>query len=287
MGRIHVFTDSAADLPRSVCEAWGIQVVPMTVYLDEKEYKDGIDIDAATFYRLIAEGAQGARTAQPNPAAFVEAFAPSLEAGDEVLYVGISSGVSGTVQSARMARDLVSAPERVHVIDTLGASMGQGLMVIKAAELARQGLPVVEITRQVEGYRDGVYHVFTLNTLEFARRSGRVSSVAAMAAGLLDIKPILRIDMEGHIVSLDKTRGRKKAIKRLLDELEAKGLEIAGQRIGLSHAIAPDEAAELAALLVSQYRAGEVVMGEIGPTVGSHVGPGTIALFFSGPAGRS
>jgi len=286
MARIRILTDTAADLPHDVAEAYGVTCIPMTVNLGNRDYMDGVDITSAAFYRMVEAGTETPRTAQPNPPTFAKAFETALRTCDHVVYVGLSSGLSGAVQSALMGRTMVPDPVCVTVIDTLGASMGQGLIALKAAELANAGAEVAEVVRETEAYRDRLQHVFTINTLNFARRSGRVSAVSALAAGLLDVKPVLRMDMAGHIVSLDKARGRKKALRRLLDEVEAKGRNLAGTRMGISAALAPTEAAELAEVIKRQYGAPEVIVGEIGPTVGSHVGPGTVAIFFEGEPGR-
>lgn len=282
---VRILTDSAADLPQKIVESYGVPVVANTVYLGDKEYADGVDLDVATFYQVAGSGVT-TKTANPNPAAYQAVFERLTAEGDEVVYICLSSGLSGSIQSATIGRDMLKHPELVHIVDSLGASMGEGLMAMQALDLATQGVKAAELVPAVEAYRDRLYHIFTLNTLSFAVRSGRVSAVSALAAGLLDIKPVLHMPIDGRISSLDKTRGRKKALRMMLDVMEAKGRHLQGQRIGISHAVCEQDALELAQTIKDEFGVGEVVISTIGPTVGAHVGPGTLALFFEGEAGR-
>jgi len=282
---VRILTDSAADLPLKVAESSGVPIIPNSVYLGEREYADGVDLDAATFYQMAGSGV-AVRTANPNPTVYHQAFERLTAEGDAVIYICLSSGLSGSIQSATIARSMLKHPELVTIIDSLGASLGEGLMVMRALDLAAQGMGAAELVQAVTDYRDRLYHIFTLNTLSFAVKSGRVSAVSAMAAGLLDIKPVLHIPADGRIASLDKTRGRKKAIRMMLDVMATKGRNLQGQRVGISHGVCEAEALELAEAVKQEFGVGEVIISTIGPTIGTHVGPGTLALFFEGEAGR-
>lgn len=283
---VKVLCDSCSDLPRELLTARGIDSIPLTVILGNEELKDGVDITADQFYERVQREKLAPRTSQVTPAEYGLFFRRAVADGSEAVYIGLSSGLSGSMQSALLAAQEPELGGRVHVVDSLGASVGLGLMVIKAADLAESGLPAASIKDEIDRYRARVCHVFTLNTLEFAARSGRVTRFSSIAAGVLDIKPVLNMDMEGHLVPFEKVRGRKKALNRLFEEMERLGANPAGQRVGLCHAQDAVTAAEMAERFRTQYGAAEVVVGQIGATIGSHVGPGCISIFFEGPVNR-
>ncbi|MDF2630772.1 MAG: degV family protein [Symbiobacteriaceae bacterium] len=283
---VRIVCDTCADLPLSMLRDRNITSIPLTVSFGSEQLKDGVDITPERFYERLKASKVMPTTSQVVPAQFAEVFGPQAAGGDEVVYVGLSSGLSGSYQSSAVA---AAAPElggRVHVVDSLGASVGLGLMVLRAADLAAAGKTGAEIAHDLQDFRARVCHVFTLDTLEYARRGGRVSAFSAMAASVLDVKPVLRVDMAGKLIPFDRVRGRKKAIARLFDELERLGADPRDQRVGISHSSAEDEALELAHRFRTKYGAREVVLGQIGATVGAHVGPGCLSIFFEGPVGR-
>lgn len=284
--RTRILTDSAADLPPDLCRRLGIGVIPLTVHFGQETLRDGVDLTNGEFYRRLTGGGELPHTSQIDPATYANAFQEALATADEVVYVGLSSGLSGSMQSAHLALEMAGVGERVHLVDSLGASMGQGLMALVAAQRAAEGAGAWEIASYLQELRLQVRHVFTLDTLEYLRRGGRISGFAAAAGQLLDIKPLLRMDEEGKIVPLDRLRGRRRALRRLLEEVEAGDGPVAGRWFGISHAQAPQEAAEFAAALAERYPQAEVVVGEIGATIGTHVGPGCLALFFASARGR-
>lgn len=284
--RVRILTDSCSDLPRELLQSRGIDSIPLTVNLGDREVKDGVDITADEFYQRVQREKLAPRTSQITPVEYGAFFREAVADGSEAVYIGLSSGLSGSIQNAFLAAQSPELGGRVQVVDSLGASVGQGLMVLKAADLAESGLPAAAIKEEIDRYRARVCHVFTLDTLEFAARSGRVTRFSSIAAGVLDIKPVLNVDMEGHLVPFEKVRGRKKALNRLLEEMERLGANTVGQRMGFSHAADPATAADFAERFRTRYGASEVVVGQIGATIGSHVGPGCIAIFFEGPVNR-
>lgn len=283
---VRIVCDSCADLPASLLRDRNIPSIPLTVSFGSEQFKDGVDITPGRFYELLKTAREMPTTSQIVPAEYATVFGPLVAAGDEVVYVGLSSGLSGSYQSASIAAGAPELAGRVHVVDSLGASVGLGLMVLRAADLAAAGKTGAEIALDLQDYRARMCHVFTLDTLEYARRGGRVSAFSAMAASVLDIKPVLHIDMAGKLIPIDRVRGRKKAIARLFDELERLGANVRDQRVGISHAAAEAEALEMAHRFRTKLGAREVVIGEIGATIGAHVGPGCLSIFFEGPVGR-
>lgn len=287
--KVMIFTDSCADLDPRLYRENGIGVLPLHVHFGDDVYEDGVDLKPAEFYTKLTRAATLPTTSCPSPGAFREAFAGALAAGNDVVYIGISTALSGSVQSAMTARDSLGADaQRIVVIDSLAASTGEGLLVVRAAQLAGQGKTAVEIGDILTNERMCLYSVFTPDTLEYLRRGGRVSGFAATAATILDIKPVMRVNETGHLVSLDKVRGRKRAMRRLVEEISRKRRDGAlGGLVAISHSACLDEASELAETLKRDHGVAEVIIGEIGATIGTHTGPGCIALFFGGESGRA
>ncbi len=284
--RVRVLTDSCCDLPSELTRTRGITVIPITVQLGGDLLKDGAEITPEQFYTRVQQEGLAPTTAQLTPYEFGQQYKAATADGHEAVYVGLSSGLSNGVLNGIAAAQEPEFAGRVEVVDSLGASVGIGLMALRAADLADQGRSAREIKADLDEYRKTVYHLFTLDTLDFAMRSGRISRMAGLAAGLLDIKPVLQVDMAGRLVPFDKVRGRKRALNRLFAEMERIGHSVAGRRVGVSHAHDPETAAELAERFRSQYGAAEVIVGPIGATIGTHVGPGCVSIFFEGPAGR-
>jgi DegV family protein with EDD domain len=283
---VRIVCDSCADLPPALLTQYGITSIPLTVSFGTEQFKDGVDITPDEFYERLKTAKEMPTTSQITPGEYAPVFARLTADGSEVVYVGLSSGVSGSIQSATVAASDPALGGRVHVVDSLGASVGLGLMVLHAADLAASGKGGAEVAAEMDLFRAKVCHVFTLDTLEYARKGGRVSALSAIAANVLDIKPVLHMDMAGKLIPIDRARGRKKAIARLFDEMERLGADVRDQRVGICHAHAIDDAQEMAHRFRTKYGAREVVIGEIGATIGAHVGPGCVSIFFEGPAGR-
>lgn len=282
MSNIVVVTDSGADLPKQICAELGIIIVPLYVNWGGKTYKDGVDLDAETFYARLQEENELPSTSQLTPATFQELFNKLLAEGKDVLCLTLSSGLSGTYNSAAVARGMLENPDRVAVVDSLAASMGQGILAVEAARMAKQGLALGEIVSQLQGKISCLRSIFTLNTLQNLVKGGRLSAFQGSVATLLDIKPILHLDEQGKIVGFAKVRSRKKALAQLEEEVLRQGKNLPGQVMGLSHAHDPETGEEMARILKEKFGAAEVIYGEIGPVIGTHTGQGCIAIFFYG-----
>ena len=285
MNEYVIFTDSCCDVSPELLAKWGVPYANMTFSFDgeEKEYI-GTDISNHDFYDRMRQGAH-ARTAAINADTFARAFTPLLEEGKDVLYVAFSSGLSTTVNSAHMAAAELQEqyPDRkIIIVDTLAASAGGGLMVYLAVAKKNEGATIEENAAYIESLVPQHCIWFTVDDLEYLKRGGRVSPLVAFAGGVLGIKPILQMDEEGHLVKVSTARGRKKAIEALAEKYAELSYEEKNTPIFISHAEAENDAKQLADILKQRHGAEVTLITEIGPVIGSHAGPGTIALFFIG-----
>ena len=280
-----IFTDSCCDISPELLAQWGVPYANMTFSFDgeEKEYIS-TDISNKEFYDRMRHGAH-ARTAAINAATFADAFTPILESGKDILYIAFSSGLSTTYNSARMAVEELkdSYPERkILIVDTLAASAGGGLMVYMALNKKSEGVSLEENAAYIESLVPQHCIWFTVDDLEYLKRGGRVSPLVAFAGGVLGIKPVLQMDEEGHLVKVSTARGRKKAIEALANKYAELSYEEKNTPVFISHAECEEDAKALAEILNQKHGVEVTLITEIGPVIGSHAGPGTIALFFIG-----
>lgn len=280
-----IFADSCCDVSPEVLAQWGVPYANMTFSFDgeDREYIS-TDISNKEFYDRMRQGAQ-ARTAAINADAFIRAFTPILEEGKDILYVAFSSGLSTTVNNANMAAQELQEtyPDRkIVIVDTLAASGGGGLMVYMAVEKKNEGATLEENAAYLESLIPQHCIWFTVDDLEYLKRGGRVSPLVAFAGGLLGIKPVLQMDSEGHLIKVGTARGRKKAIEALAAKYAELSYEEKNTPIFISHADCREDAQHLADM-IEQNHGGKVThITDIGPVIGSHTGPGAIALFFIG-----
>jgi DegV family protein with EDD domain len=282
LGKVKIITDTACDLTLDFLKEKGIRVVPMTINFSDHSYEDGINLSRDEFYKLLAASAKLPTTAQPNPGVFIKEIKEVTDQGDEAIVITISTGMSGTYDSALMARDQLAKKEQVSVFDSRTASLGQGLLVIKAQEMADAGLEKKEIVKELIKIRSRLYSVFTLDTLEYLEKGGRVSKVQAVVGEILKVKPILHVNKEGQIIAGEKVRGRRRAIKRILDIMAEDGRELFKQLITIGHSRCQEEAENFAAEIKRLYGVKDIVIGELSSTVGTHTGPGCLVVFFQG-----
>lgn len=282
MPQVKVITDSTADLPKDIIEKYNITVVPLITTFDGVDYLDGVDLSPTQFYEKLTVSAELPHTSQPSPQALKEVYQNALDAGYQVISIHLSSGMSGTLEAANMVRDMFPSDAPIKVIDSLAASMGEGLLALKAAEMAAAGENLAAITDEVTALRKRLLSIFLVDTLKYLMKGGRINKVQAVMGSLLDIKPVLHVNQQGKIDQLEKARGRKSALKRLLALMDDHGRNLKGQTVAISHAVCPDDARWMKELLLQEYSVGDVIIGEIGAVIGTHVGPGTLALFFQG-----
>lgn len=278
---VKIITDSAADLPKELVAQHGIEVLPLMVYLDNQEFRDGETMNPQEMFRGMREG-KVYKTAQVPLQIFREVFQRHAENGDTCIYVAFSSALSGTYQSAVLAKNeiLEDYPDvKLEVIDTKCASMGFGLVVLMAAELAAQGKSQDEILEAIRFHALHMEHIFTVDNLEYLYRGGRVSKTAAFIGGLLNIKPVLHVE-DGKLIPLEKLRGRRKVLDRMVAIMAERGASQDQQVIGISHGDDIETAHNLRDMIRERFGCKEFVISQIGGAVGAHAGPGTIALFF-------
>ncbi len=280
-----IFTDSCCDVKPELLQEWGVPFANMT-FLFEGEDREYIntDISSKEFYERMRQGAHP-KTAAINADAFTRAFEPILRDGRDILYVAFSSGLSTTVNSAHMAANDLKEQypdRRIVIVDTLAASAGGGLMVYAAVEKKKSGASLDENAAYLEALVPQHCIWFTVDDLEYLKRGGRVSPLVAFAGGILGIKPVLQMDMEGHLVKVSTARGRKKAIEALAEKYAELSYEEKNTPIFISHAECEEDARTLADIIRERHGAEVTLITEIGPVIGSHAGPGTLAFFFIG-----
>ena len=276
--RIAVVTDSTCDLPRKLAEEHGIHIVPQVLIMGTKTWRDGVDIDPPAFYRLLQTSSDFPASSQPSVADFTEVFAKLAEDVDGIAAILVSDELSGTLNSARMAKEsLPGVP--IEIVDTRSVSMQLGFIVLAAARAAAAGadLPTVADTARAMIGQASVY--FVVDTLEYLHRGGRIGAASRLFGTALNLKPLLAIK-DGIVQPVTKVRSRRKALATLVQLLDE---ELAGkERIQMSvlHVAAPDEADRLAEQLVDRYHPAETIHAECGPVVGTHAGPGTLGVAF-------
>lgn len=287
-----ILTDTSANLNGSLLEQNGVAEIPFSFYVNEEEHRclDVEGFDSRAFYDAMRQGAK-VQTSQVPPLLYEQTMRPILEKGQDVLFIGMSSGISGSFQSAWTAsRQLQSEfPERkIRLVDTLGASLGEGLLVLQAARWQQEGVTLEESAARLEALRGRMCQVFTVEDLRYLRATGRLSNAKAAIGTILNIKPLLKGDSQGKIVSFARIHGRKGSIRALAEQYDAYVREAESQTVGIAHADCPEEAACLARLLQRSHPPRDILTVVYEPVTGSHVGPGTLALFFLGdPAFRA
>ena len=278
-----LFTDTSANLPVEIIDEYGIEVVPFSYTIDGVEYIPEREFDGKAFYAAMRAGS-AVKTSMVNTGTFIEHFKTALDAGKDVLYIGMSGGISGTANAALMAKQELDEeyPDRkIVVIDTLAASLGEGLFVIKAAEQLRDGAALDAIEEDIRVQVPHMCQSFTVDDLKYLKKTGRVSGAAAIIGNVLSIHPILIGDYEGKIVVKSKVRG----MKRTLDALAERYAELVlnkAETIGIAHADNEEGKAYLVQRLRDKGLTGKCLSVCYEPVTGSHVGPGTVALFFFG-----
>jgi DegV family protein with EDD domain len=281
VSKIHIVTDSGSDLPVEVRERLGISVVPLTVQFADEIFRDGEEISTTQFYERLQNGDVMPSTCQPSPADFVRVYENVAEPGDTIISIHLSSKMSGTYQSAVLAGTMLDSSIKVHTIDTKCASLGAGMVAIAGAEAVQAGEELDDILSRIQNTIEQLAVYFVVDTLEYLKKNGRIGLASALFGTLLNIKPVLTLD-DGVVAPFEKIRGKSKALKRiqeLMDEMKEAYPE-QKLRIGISHSNSVDEATSLAKRLQEQVEVdGEILISFIGPTIGVHTGPGTIALF--------
>lgn len=284
MNKYVIFTDSSSDLTQSIINDPDLFCLQLDVLMEGEESKPNCDVDIKDFYEKL-RNKKNATTSAVNIDKFLSAFEPYLNEGKDLIYLGFSSGLSGTYNAGLVAaKELADKyPERkIYAIDTLAASLGQGLLVYYAVKMKNEGADIEAVRNFIEENKLNLCHWFTVDDLFFLKRGGRVSAVTAIAGTMLSIKPVLHVDNKGRLINVSKARGRKAAIDALFDKMKETAIEPENQVIYISHGDALEDAEYLANRIKNELNVKEVVISYVGPVIGAHSGPGTLALFFIG-----
>ena len=280
-----IYTDSACDIGAETLAQWGVKTLPLRFHFtdDEKELTDG-SMPHKDFYDEM-RGGRTAKTSAINMDEFKSAFEEELKAGCDVLYIGFSSGLSTTYNSGRLAAEELQEeyPDAVvAAVDSLAASAGYGLLVYFAAQMKKDGKTLEEVKKFIEDKRLNLCHFFTVDDLVYLKRGGRISAATALLGGMLGIKPVMHVDNEGHLIALTKVRGRKAALKALVDKVGELALEQGGGTMFISHGDCWDDVAIMEDMIAKAYGTKVELAVNVGTVIGAHSGPGTMALFFLG-----
>lgn len=291
---IQLFTDSAANLPLPLAKEKNINIISLSYILDGKEQNEK-DFDGKAYYNALRSG-KVAQTSMVNTDAFSTDFRRALECGSDIIYIGISGGISGTVNAARLAAaevsDEISAKTasfekipQIAIIDSLGASLGEGMLALKAADMIKNNFSFEEIVKTINSAVSSMCQCFTVEDLKYLKRTGRISGTASVIGGLLGIQPILIGNKDGKIIMKSKIRGNKRALDAIADRYNKCAVDKTLD-IGIAHADNESGAEYLLNKLKEYGFGGECLTVCYEPVTGAHVGPGTIALFFFGEGGR-
>lgn len=278
-----IITDSTSDLPSEIVSEIQVEIIPMKFTMDGANYIDG-ELKAKEFYDKLRNKSL-ASTSQINPGEFEEHFSKHLEEGKDVLYISLSSSFSGSCSSAQIAAKelLAKYPKnKVVVIDSLSASLGEGFLVYSLAKKKQSGIGLEELVKWVEENKKNICHWFMVDDLNHLKRGGRISQASAFFGSVMNIRPVLHIDDEGKLSVVEKARGRQKAIEFMISKMEESGTDLSNQTIFISHGDCEDDAKNLAEKVKNKFDVKNVVINNIGAVIGSHTGAGTLALIFTG-----
>ena len=284
MPNYKIITDSCCDLPVDLLQKLDLTVIPLNLLFRGETRLDAVTDDIKEVYEGLRAG-ESASTSAANPEGWTSVIEPVLEEGKDALVMTFSSGLSTTYQSAVIAANELKEkyPERtVNVVDTLCASLGQGLLVWYACQKRDEGMDLNALTDWVEGHKLNLCHWFTVDDLMYLKRGGRVSAATAIVGTMLKIKPVLHVDDEGHLINVSKVRGRKASIEALAAKVGETGLPGENDTIFICHGDCIEDARYLESLLKERYGTKEVFIGYTGAVIGSHSGPGTLAIFYLG-----
>lgn len=276
-----IFADSACDLPQSFFEEHQIQLIPLNVLIDQQVFHDIIDISPLELYDEIRAG-KHPKTSQASPEFLLNEWTALAKSGEEAIYVAFSSELSGTYNTAVMMRDQVKEEYpnfNLKIVNTKCASLGYGLVVKEAVRFRQEGDDLETIERKVTFIAAHMEHLFTVEDLDYMSRGGRVSKTSAFIGGLLNIKPLLHVE-DGKLIPIEKHRGRKKVIKRMLDLIEERGDRISEQHIAINHSDDEAIALELKKQVQERFNPKSIDVQMIGSVIGAHVGPGTFSVYF-------
>lgn len=276
MHKVAIVTDSTAYLPPEILEEYQIQVIPLSVIWDGDSYQDGVDITTSQFYNRLEKSHSLPSTSQPPVGEFIDCFSALLESGKDILAIMISAGISGTVNSALQAQADLD-PSRIEVIDSQTAAMATGLHVIAAARKAAEGATLQEVAQVAREAQQRTDIVFVVDTLEYLHKGGRIGGAKRFLGSMLNIKPILEMSA-GKIEAVDQVRTQKRSLEHMADLIREKAAGEKPLRMAVIHSNVPEMALALKERVQASFSPEEIYISELSPVIGTHVGPGTLAI---------
>lgn len=280
---LKIVTDSATDVPKWLIEEYGLHVIPTPVVINDKDYFDGKTIFPEQFYEILRKGRDDVKTYHINEFMFHENFEPYAKRGDEVIYCCFSTGIAGTFNAANLAKEslLEQYPDfDLTIVDSKCASLGFGIGVYYALQMLKNGADKQTIIDALRWHFDHMEHIVTVETLDYLYKGGRLSRTAFLAGGLLDIKPIIEVNDDGALVAIEKVRGRQKSLKRLLDIVGERGVNLADQYVGVVHGDCAETMEEMKEQLKERYGCRYFLDNFVGCAIGAHTGPGIVGIVF-------
>ncbi len=281
-----IITDTSANISTPIAKAENLIVIPLSYYVggEEKSCPDTEKFNSAAYYELLKNG-EKITTSQINPQKYIEYMEPIVKDGQDILFIGMSSGISGSFSSSRIAREqlLKDYPERkICLVDSLAASMGEGMLVLKALKCRSEGMSLEETADFISKERLRLYQIFTVDDLMYLRRGGRLSNAVALVGTILHIKPVLKGDENGKIVTTGKVRGRKAVMQHIVDKFTQLAVKPESSEIAISHANCQEDAKTLLNLIKEKCNISDAFIVDHEPVTGSYLGPGALALYFFG-----
>jgi len=277
---IKIIADSVSDIPKDLRSELGIEIVPLEVNFSGHSYKDSVELDSGEFFEKLRKADKLPTTSQVNPGTFIEVFKKHLEHNNEVILVTLSSKLSGTYSAAVTAKGFLEEDgDRITIIDSESVSLGYGIMVIEAAEMINDGASKEDVIKKIKSRIGGIENIFVFDTLTYLHKGGRLSAGEAMIGGLLNIKPILSIE-RGELKAMDKVRGRKKTIQWVINKMKASGVDFTDKKVAIYHADDYEYMMEFKNKIELELKVNNWIIGEVGAVVGTHSGPGCVAISY-------
>jgi DegV family protein with EDD domain len=278
MSNIKVVCDSLSDIPKTLIGEYDIDVVPLTIIIDGQEYKDGIDISVNEFYTKLRTEKVIPKTSQATYIQFKEVFDKHVRDGKTVLYIGGSSVASGTYQSGIMAKKDIDGD--IYTFDTMSFSYGAGMQVVQAAKMAKEGKTIEDILNELKIMRDKMNVIFSVDTLEYLQKGGRISSTKAAIGTMLNIKPILEVK-DGLVTNIAQVRGKKNVISKMIELVKERGgTSLSDKTIGIGHGDNEEELEKLKEVIQKEINPKDIVVVDVGTSIGTHAGPGVMGIFY-------
>ncbi|WP_129596180.1 DegV family protein [Anaerophilus nitritogenes] len=278
MKPIKIMTTSLADVPKELAKEYDITILPLCIRFGEEEFKDGVDLHSEEFFQRLKDTGEVSQSSQIPPSIFIKEMKTLLEKGYQVILVNGSSKVSGTHQSSIMAQNEIGN-EDITIIDTMALSYGCGMIVVEAAKMVKEGKSKEEIINRIEEMKDKVDHIFSVDTLDYLQKGGRLSATKATIGKILNVKPILTIQ-DGIVEPFDKVRGSKKIIPRMIELAQERGLKKGSEYICVAHGGNKENFKKLKEEIVQVFETENMIEMEIGCTIGTYTGPGFLAIIY-------